>query len=545
MAIPSYVIYNKTNLLLTAILIFSLGSGCGFSVCRETDDLLKGELIKMCGIPEDLTGAVDVVPGLEEPGKIIVIHGSRCGKSNKDGRENSLCFEDEVELPSYVTDATVFLNGWDLQYLKGDRPVAGLGAVIGYPDGDIHIEGNKLKWKAVVVISDDNFDDGYRGCYLYTVIGWNRGAIDAVVEHDYEGNTNLAYSNDEPTALVSIPSYIQNRVFAGKKVAYLPRGFYFKWGDCDDHPHHHLLHIAYNMHHSEGFIAPGKFYQKLPEPSLPSPSDHNYVNVDEKSAFVSWETSGLFRDNAAKRDYMFGEVFSALGGNYLGIVQPAITVRPLNVGPVGAGVMRQDVVIENVPFGYAVPVLTDWHLSYPGNNEHVTRVGVWLDEISYARPSGGSFGTLSYSVFYVLRDENDKPDENFDHKVTVLGFQGVAPRPDLPDLIVDPRFPPVCKMEGGFPRITIQVKNQGGADAAGSSTRFEFLAATTPAWTGFYVPTPSIMAGGVVEVSRRIPPACFDVGQGTCSFKLTVDALSEVVESDETNNASQGSCGQP
>src|SRR5207247_3500774 len=89
--------------------------------------------------------------------------------SNNSDTQDVIKVEQSVDLPAYATNATVFLNGWHLNYLNGDHNIAGLGTLI----SNIRLERNTLKWQASGVISDDNFDDPYNWCYYYTVVGWD------------------------------------------------------------------------------------------------------------------------------------------------------------------------------------------------------------------------------------------------------------------------------------------------------------------------------------------------------------------------------------
>jgi hypothetical protein len=269
----------------------------------------------------------------EKQGTIIVYHGFGCAESNKPGEEDVLKVEQSLDLPAYVTNATVFLNGWRARYLSKDRPVDGLGTTI----GNIRLERNTLKWQAAGVLSDENFDDAYSWCYHYTVVAWNPLNLNLTVDHE-DGSCHPDDSSDPSqanffsdvndgttTALSAFASFLQNPGFASSKtVAILPRGYGFRWArGCDDH---HLLQIGYNLDHSEIFIENGKIYKKKEQdvtPSLPNTASQ----VD--SGFVSWETYAIFKDNKGRRDYAFGEMVSGLSGSDVGIIQPPFSILPI------------------------------------------------------------------------------------------------------------------------------------------------------------------------------------------------------------------------
>ncbi|MCM3902526.1 MAG: hypothetical protein ND866_12535 [Pyrinomonadaceae bacterium] len=524
--------------LLATLITVSLPS-CGF--CPNiVDDGLCG-LIKDAPLKE-LTDSQQTVV-FEEQGTIIVYHGYGCAESKKSGREDFLRVEQSLNLPAYATNATVFLNGWNLKYLNGDHHVAGLGTAI----ENIRLDGNTLTWHASGVLSDDDFNDAYSWCYHYTVIAWNPSNLNLTVDHKdgscddesdpSQANFFTAENNGTTTALSSFPSFLQNPAFAASKVvAILPRGFGFSWACGVDH---HLLQIAYNLDHSEIFIENGKKYKKQGQsvaPSLPNSASQ------ADSGFVSWETSAIFKDNRARRDYKFGEIVSGLGGIDVGVIQPPFSILPAedssfcaSVGPVG--LQTQEFVIEKIPFEFAIPMLTGWELEYGcGGDQHVQEGGVWIDKWDYDKNSG----TLRYTLATVLRDEEDGPTRSSSHKVTVLGIRPVArvsTKDKAPDLVP---FSPFGNSAAAFCRIEqstmlrLTVKNQGNDNAPASKTTVTF--GDKP----LTLDTPPIPAGGTVDLLFKLPTGCFSPD---CSFVITVDSTNLVNEStNEGNNSVNGGC---
>jgi len=270
-------------------------------------------------------------------------------------------------------------------------------------------------------------------------------------------------------------------------------------------------------------------------PSLPSTASR--VN----SGFVSWETSAIFKDNYGRRDYGFGEMVSGLGGNDVGIIQPPFSTVPEEVacdGSVGpAGVVRtEEFVIENVPFEFAIPMLTGWELGYLCDDEHVKEIGIWIDEWGYDKNTR----TLRYKLSSILTDKDDYPGHYYSHKVTILGLRpaaGKTPLEKVPDLVP---FSPSGNSAAAFCRfeqdrqLRVTVKNQGNADAPASETTVTF--GDIPVT----VNTPAIPVGGSVDLLFKVPTNCFSPD---CSFKITVDANNHVNEaSSEGNNSTNGGC---
>jgi CARDB len=103
----------------------------------------------------------------------------------------------------------------------------------------------------------------------------------------------------------------------------------------------------------------------------------------------------------------------------------------------------------------------------------------------------------------------------------------------LPDLI------PVPDSTGSFCRIrdgqlVVTVRNQGSGLAGPSTTRVDF-----GAFGVVNVPTQALDPGDSVDVLAAIPPGCFSPD---CGFRITVDATSQVTESNEGNNTASGIC---
>ena len=415
-----------------AVLIVTFSVSCGFGPCPFPS-------FNICDKFEELplTTVVLSTPtvGFENPGTIKVIHGS--GTATLD-HGDFIKVEQSLEIPKYANKATVFLNGWKSSYLgDDDQHIAGLGTLV----GKIRLEGLKLTWNAVGILRDNDAHEAQEWTYYYTVIAWNDAALNLLVNHDDAdnfcktgtgGSDNFYFANNwsgntaTTTALSSFSSFLQNPDFPlTGTVAILPRGFGFALCSDDD-----LLQIAYNLDHSETFVEYGKKYQKAHQDVLaPLPGPSSLAN----SGFVSWNTYSIIKDNARRMEYHFGEIVSALGGNDVGVVQPPFSILPVedidNCVPAQEQYAKtEEVVIENVPFEYAIPMLTGWDLRYPCGDAHVKEIGVWIDKWRYdkdpANPHGRRF---DYTISSTLRDKEGGPGGHIrSHKVTILGLRVAA-----------------------------------------------------------------------------------------------------------------------
>ena len=486
----------------------------------------------------------------EDPGTIVVFHGFGCAESDNSGRQDIIKVPGFQDIPSYATDAMVFLNGWHLKYLSKDHHVAGFGTAI----SNIKLSdktdrsGRILTWQAAGVLSDDNFDDAYQWCYFYTVVAWNNQSLDLVIDqrdgscdpHDHRSaNFYSAENVFAYTSLASFTSYLHNTDFIDRNVAILPRGFGFSFECRNDH---NLLQIGYNLDHSEKYIEQGKKYFKRFE--IVSPLHDNSAGCVD-SGFVSWETYSIFKDNDVKRNYLFGELVSGFAGKDLNIIQPPYSILPKQGSHVDivyqGGIRTQNFTINHIPYKYAIPALTGWNLEYVSDDQHVKEIGAWIEEFHYDKDPNVLTGTLHYTLKSVMIDRDKEPDFKVTHKGTILGIGAVSGLTSrkAPDLIpyspagTDPSA--FCRLEengsGRFLRVTI--KNQGNTDAGPSKTKVAYNN------TSFTLDTPPISAGGSVDLLFRVPADCFSPD---CSFKITVDSENQVDELNKQNNSANGGC---
>ncbi|MCI0453609.1 MAG: hypothetical protein L0Y68_01285 [Candidatus Dadabacteria bacterium] len=527
--------FLKHNLLsLFMLLIVAHLLSCGFqpgegNICKAIEDFPLTELTEQ-----------NVTDLFQEDGTLIAKHGFGCAKDDNGG---FIKVEQSLPIPRYANKATVFVNGWRMNYLDDDHPVRGLTTLV----GKIRFQDGMLVWNAVGALGENDFDDGYNWCYYFTAIAWNDANLNVIVDHDdadqfcrygTESADNFFYAENKgtTTALSSFPTFIKNLDFAlTENVAILPRGFGFQWNDDD----HHLLQTAYNMDHSEVTLEYKKKYKKADQevsPELPNPASLVL------GGFVNWDTYVILKDNALRRDYSFGEMVSGLGGSDVGILHQPFSILPVEDTGIfdpciwEGGAEQQEFVIENIQYEYAIPMLTGWDLWFC-DDEHIKEVGIWIDSMEW-NPPGSTAGTLRYKLSSRLRDENSWPGHSYRHKVTILGLKPVAAaRQAAPDLVP---FSPsgnsdvaFCRLEPGR-KLRVTVKNQGNADASASKTTVTF--GDIPVT----VNTPPIPKDGSVDILFDVPATCFSAD---CFFKITVDSNSQIGElNNEGNNSANGTC---
>ena len=86
------------------------------------------------------------------------------------------------------------------------------------------------------------------------------------------------------------------------------------------------------------------------------------------------------------------------------------------------GVRTEQFEIPELPYEYAVPMLTGWDLSFPCDDHHVTAIGAWIHDISYTYNPLRRVGRLRYKISTVLRDKDSDPVSGARYKVHVLGL---------------------------------------------------------------------------------------------------------------------------
>ena len=102
----------------------------------------------------------------------------------------------------------------------------------------------------------------------------------------------------------------------------------------------------------------------------------------------------------------------------------------------------------------------------------------------------------------------------------------------LPDLVPVPGPDGFCIRKNG--KLAVTVRNQGSAASGTSITEVDFFI-----YGAIPMSTPPLGPGESVELLFDITPNCFDVD---CEFRITVDAMNDISESEEGNNTANDRC---
>ncbi|HEY8518167.1 MAG TPA: hypothetical protein VIS07_21870 [Candidatus Binatia bacterium] len=342
--------------------------------------------------------------------ELKVDHGFTCA-SAPHGATNTdigVRLQETAPLPSANWDATVLLNGWDVQYIGDDHHVLGLGSTI----FNIARNSDGLFWEAGGVLSDRNGDDPYRWCYDYTILSWLKGPqhIDMSAVHA-----------DAGAKLVFVDRRVQSRYNRVKQAGFraptdprarLLTGFGVTFDDTD----HHLLQFGFDL-----------------------------AEAKTNGRRINWGSRVILKDNSHRR-YGVGHLATVLTGSSVSVWKPTkvvieeghpqspreidndlvLTPRDdVNVCLSGPAQHIYHVRVDDVPFDYAVPMLTGWDVGTLCDDEEIKHVGAWIEDWSWHKNPGDPTGTLRYTVRNVTADKD--PDSP-----TADGFQievlGIAPR---------------------------------------------------------------------------------------------------------------------
>lgn len=383
---------------------------------------------------------------LNRADRLQVAQCTQCGESDVRGTESPVSLNGSFRLPDFASDATVFQSGWRLTYLDGSHKITGVLAAV----QNIRRRGRELLWDSVGILRDQNFDDGYKFCNFVSVVAWDRAKVRMAVDHSqreglgvFDGDGTVSSKKGQGSALTYMRLFrdhpFRPSTLPQPPAVVLPRGFEFVFtssdfgcfdpsGDVIVSTHcrddNDLLQMAVHKDHAEGFLPRG------------GPDNANGPNrVD--TTVVGWTTFGIIKDNDARRDYRFKSAASTLGGTDVRAIEPPFAVEPRDdiggfssgcIGTGQSGVVTSEVVIENVPFEAAVPVLAGWDIGYGCRDDDVKDIGVWIEDFSYERIPflANKSGTLRYRISRVLRDASQSEQHAFDHSIDILGIGPVV-----------------------------------------------------------------------------------------------------------------------
>ena len=350
----------------------------------------------------------------EDEGTFLMVEGSECIQRDKGlASVTKLLF---VDMPNYVDSGTVVLNGWDLRYLHNDHEVRSMRAAIthsklvagggGAPILVFEVEGE---------LSDQNKDDAYEFCIFYTGIGYNSDLFDARIAGDYSGIDTRALLTKDEGAVATLESiWAEDTPTDNDTIAIIPRGFDFQFNnefECEfrfppcrwkDPTDHHLRQIAYSLFQIG---------------ATPNPNNNPH-----------WVTQTIFKDNSTRTHWVKTRA-ALIGGSSVKLHPDLLALNPksgkTNICHNGTdGIVRTETVrIHDLPYDYAVPMLTGWDLNYECSHQHVQRAGIWIHDIHFDPDSN----ELEYKVSSILRDKDGAPGFIAAHRVTVLGLNRLPP----------------------------------------------------------------------------------------------------------------------
>lgn len=345
----------------------------------------------------------------EDDGKFIMVEGNQCTIREQGPEPASMLVT--VDMPSYVNRGTVVLNGWDLRYLNKDHEVRSLRADITH--SKLVVGGGSpstLVFEVEGELSDQNWDDAYEFCVYYTGFGFNSAWIDARIEGDYNGIDTWDLQTEAEGPIATLESlWGEGTLASSDSIVVIPRGFDFQYDNAfecewrippcrwEDPSDHHLRQVAYSLFQIG---------------ASPNPDDN-----------LHWVTQTVFKDDSTRAHWIKTRT-ALIGGNSVKLRADFLPLNPrsgkTNICRNGVdGVVRTETFrINDLPYDYAVPMLTGWDLNYECNDQQVQRAGIWIHDIRFDPDSNG----LEYKVSSILRDRDSAPSFNAIHRVSVLGF---------------------------------------------------------------------------------------------------------------------------
>ena len=315
---------------------------------------------------------------------------------------------DETLSTAGYNTATVFLNGWRLRYTSKDHHIVGLSTGI----VDIDHNQNQLRWKAGGILSDEKGDDEFTWCYYYTALLWNSGHLFDAIPYDTDNGAELTFLAPESTN-----RYIEENFSLDLHPgALLPRGFGLLRSDFRNDQHLNSFALDYSQN---------LFYTDAAD-----------------GGYTVWQFNTRFHDRLGDDPYIATEVVSILEGDSVELLEPDFDIIPGGPnGSPGTGyhdVVSQTIVEENLPFDYAVPMLTGWDIGLNSNGDsHIKEIGAWIASFTYDKDTG----TLTYTIESAFHDKH-KDGGTFGqnrgagtprYKVSILGFNHL-------ESIQNPRF---------------------------------------------------------------------------------------------------------
>ena len=156
---------------------------------------------------------------------------------------------------------------------------------------------------------------------------------------------------------------------------------------------------------------------------------------------ITWTSQTILKDNEKAFDYMGSEVVNILSGQSVHMWQPRSVLHLIGANMVekpthlvlkpaepsygcifdGSEEFEEFYVVEELPFDYAILVLTGWDLQYECENHEIERIGIFLANFEYVKDPIASTGALNYTIFSTLRDDSDN-GHDAKYKVSIPGL---------------------------------------------------------------------------------------------------------------------------
>jgi len=409
----------------TVVALVTMSQGCGFNPrpAAVDDNPFLMELPTVSAYQSHRSIVYDM------PGKFQAQHGYACADPGATG-DFVFKIQDSAAIPN-GDDATIIFNGWIEKFDDGDHPLRVLapGRIFDVETTSSPAGQNELHWSAGGGLG---YGQPYSWCYFYTLVFWHpdnnelaaKSANNPVPER-FAGPGQFLDAQGSPGPVHSIAGHLETPDASehGVPRAVVPRGYQF-WYD-DGNNEHNLLQAGFDL--------------------------SNDVPAISGNA-ISWTSEALLKDNDGQP---FGAGMSAalLIGPSVSMWQPVEVwhrVVESNVRPswelVSAGfkltardadtcwyctsvginqpTVWNDYAVE-VPFKYAVPMLTGWDLGDAFSDHHVLQVGAYIDHFRFVPSGNGRSGRLYYTVVSTYEDDGSSDGNVTSNKVTVLGFNPI------------------------------------------------------------------------------------------------------------------------
>ncbi len=372
----------------------------------------------------------------EDPGRLAVVQGRACLQSDRpDSREDfvrarhTIRFADLLTNDSrWITDGTVFLNGWQARFVNNNHNPRGVVVAIARIDQ----RRNEVIFEAGGALSNYEFDAGYEICYGYTVLGWAASALELAVDHSDQPNTAFLTPDTNPAGTVSnaITRYRDGLSFPGAdpNVGILPRGFGMAWHAAVPQ----WLQGSYVLGAPAPYRDPAHGYSEQDPPALPADTAHVH------DGGLSWASQFVWNGDGGRRDTYLGEMVSPAGGAGIEQITPpfAPVIRRIEecggwfTGCIGPSSVNEPldrmVNVDHLTYDYAIPMLTGWDIGYANGDHSILQIGVEIADFSYKSPAQtGAAGVLSYQV-KASTETAEVFTPVLDPNISILGFNFVS-----------------------------------------------------------------------------------------------------------------------